>query len=169
MKVKQRTSAKVMTMLFLLGVFGGCAFVGPAVDEIDPFGQGNTVKAQGNRDASALGGGGGAGKEAEAARHALEVMGTYRRALPPEPTYPVVRPAEVRLMWIPDHLNRFGDLVPAHYYYLRVSPDMWAVTDAFELDQQLQDSGNGGGGAASTYGSSASYGSATPWVYKEEK
>jgi hypothetical protein len=46
-------------------------------------------------------------------------------------------PAVVRMMWIPDHLNSHGDLVPAHYYYLRVLRDRPAVTDAFELEAQL--------------------------------
>jgi hypothetical protein len=40
-------------------------------------------------------------------------------------------------MWIPDHLNKSGDLVPAHYYYLKVKGDQWALTDAFELENQL--------------------------------
>jgi hypothetical protein len=40
-------------------------------------------------------------------------------------------------MWVPDHLNSHGDLVPAHYYYLKVKKESWAVTDAFELEGQL--------------------------------
>ena len=73
----------------------------------------------------------------ETARAALEQTASYQRALPPQPINPVMQPAVVRLMWIPDHLNSHGDLVPAHYYYLRVLRDRPAVTDAFELEAQL--------------------------------
>jgi hypothetical protein len=83
-------------------------------------------------------GGSGSGGKGDAARAALEQMATYRRAQAPEPTNPVIQPAVVRLMWIPDHLNKTGDLVPSHYYYLRVLQDRWAVTDAFELEGQLE-------------------------------
>jgi hypothetical protein len=76
---------------------------------------------------------------AETARGALEQMSTYQRAHSPEPVNPVIQPAVVRLMWVPDHLNRHGDLVPAHYYYLKVLSDRWAVKDAFELEAQLGD------------------------------
>ncbi len=78
----------------------------------------------------------GSGK-ASNARAALEAMGTYQRANAPQPINPVMQPAVVRLMWVPDHLNSHGDLVPAHYYYLKVKRDQWAVTDAFELEAQL--------------------------------
>jgi hypothetical protein len=78
--------------------------------------------------------GGGSGDKA---RSALEAMSSYNRAHTPQPVNPVVQPAVVRLMWIPDHLNKNGDLVPAHYYYLKVLKDRWAVTDAFELESQL--------------------------------
>jgi hypothetical protein len=80
----------------------------------------------------------------DVARKALESMATYERAHTPEPAKPVMRPAVVRLMWVPDHLNRAGDLVPAHYYYLKVKKEDFAVKDAFELEQQLQ----GPGGAS---------------------
>ena len=96
---------------------------------------------------------GGESQLSDRARHALETMGSYRRAQEPQPTYPVVQPAEVRLMWVPDHLNKAGDLVPAHYYYLRVLNDRWAVQDAFDLEEQLNKGSKGAG-------------SATPWVYK---
>lgn len=72
------------------------------------------------------------------ARKALEAMASYRAAHLPEPTYPVLQPAVVRVMWIPDRLNKNGDLVPAHYYYLKVLRDRWAVQDAFELQEQLE-------------------------------
>lgn len=71
------------------------------------------------------------------ARAALEAMSSYQRANAPQPNNPVIQPAVVRLMWVPDHLNKNGDLVPAHYYYLKVLKDRWAVTDAFELEGQL--------------------------------
>ena len=98
------------------------------------------------------------GNDATNARHALEVMGTYERAQAPQPSKPVIRPAEIRLMWVPDHLNAAGDLVPAHYYYLRVLDDRWAVQDAFDLEQQL----NGRGRGVTSSG-------ATPWVYGDDK
>ncbi len=100
--------------------------------------------------------GGGGGNQASNARAALEVMAKYRQAQDPQPTYPVMQPAEVRLMWVPDHTTKNGDLVPAHYYYLKVLDDRWAVQDAFDLESQLN---------ASTKGSSG--GGATPWVYGE--
>ncbi|MBN8547977.1 MAG: hypothetical protein J0M12_01540 [Deltaproteobacteria bacterium] len=81
----------------------------------------------------------------DGARKALTAMASYKSALPPQPVDPVIQPAVVRLMWIPDHLNKNGDLVPAHYYYLKVLKDRWAVQDAFELEGQL--SPNKGTGA----------------------
>jgi hypothetical protein len=77
------------------------------------------------------------GGKAVKAREALEAMASYQRAHAPQPVNPVMQPAVVRLMWVPDHLNSHGDLVPAHYYYLKVKRDQWAVTDAFELEAQL--------------------------------
>jgi hypothetical protein len=71
------------------------------------------------------------------AREALEHMNNYQRSLDPQPVNPVMQPAVVRLMWVPDHLNKNGDLVPAHFYYLKVLSDRWGVTDAFELESQL--------------------------------
>jgi hypothetical protein len=73
----------------------------------------------------------------ENARQALDHLASYQRALPPKPQAPVMQPAVVRLMWIPDHLNRNGDLIPAHYYYLKVLKDRWNLTDAFEIEGQL--------------------------------
>ncbi len=141
-------------------------------DQLNPYA--DPTEELGNRDTSAISGGG-SGKKAVQARHALEVMGAYRRAQAPQPVYPVVQPAEVRLMWVPDHLNRFGDLVPAHYYYLRVLNDRWAVQDAYDMERQLEDggkisAGGGGGGGGGRYGESeAPASTATPWVYKDEK
>ena len=71
------------------------------------------------------------------ARDALENIASYQRAHLPQPNNPVMQPAVVRLMWIPDHLNNSGDLIPAHYYYLKVLNERWAVTDAFDLEKQL--------------------------------
>jgi len=76
------------------------------------------------------------GKE-DVARESLEAVGKYPRAHSPKPVNPVIQPAVVRLMWIPDHLNPNGDLVPAHYYYLRVLEDRWAVTDVFDQKRLL--------------------------------
>ncbi len=152
----------------------GCSVAGPAADELNPYGQGNAVQSLGIRDNSTVvGASGGGSKEAERARHALETMATYQRTQAPQPVYPVIRPAEVRMMWIPDRLNQHGDLVPAHYYYLRVMNDRWAVQDAFDIEQQLNGGALTGAGDAppssgsTTYGTGAS-GGATPWVYKEE-
>ena len=88
----------------------------------------------------------------DSARQALDAMSTYQRAHLPQPVNPVMQPAMVRLMWVPDHLNRNGDLVPAHYYYLKVLDDRWAVSDAFELEQQLNGPrGAGGSGSSIPY------------------
>ena len=76
------------------------------------------------------------GKE-DTARKALEAWGTYEKTLTPKPYHPVIQPAVVRLMWVPDHLNKHNDMVPAHYYYLKVLHDRWGVRDAFELEKQL--------------------------------
>ena len=147
-----------------------CSAVGPIADELNPYGNGNQDPGAfgGERNTGAIMGNGGGAKSSEAARHALEVMGSYRQALPPQPNYPVVQPAEMRLMWIPDHLNAVGDLVPAHYYYLRVLPDRPAVTDAYEIESQLDLSSQGGSAAPVNLGTAGS-GGATPWVYKEVK
>ena len=128
-----------LTSVILLAL-GGCATMG---EHMNPFREPTDPAAYiGDRDDSALN----EKKEKEdSARKALEQMASYRRALPPQPVYPVVQPAVVRLMWVPDHVNRHGDLVPAHFYYLKVLKDRWAVTDAFELEEQLgskTDAGN---------------------------
>ena len=99
----------------------------------------------GNRDDHALNDS--KGKE-DTARLALEGMASYQRAAPPSPYKPIMKPAVVRVMWIPDHLNRNGDLVPAHYYYLKVKGEQFNVSDAFELERQL-DGPNGSGPASS--------------------
>ena len=87
----------------------------------------------------------GSKQKAVQAREALEAMSTYRRAQAPMPADPVVQPAVMRLMWIPDHLTKSGDLVPQHFYYLFVLRDRPLVTDTFDMEQQL----NAGAPAAS--------------------
>lgn len=93
----------------------------------------------------------------DSARQALQAMSTYQRASLPQPVNPVINPAVVRIMWIPDHLNKNGDLIPAHYYYVKVLSDRWAVSDAFELEGQL----NGPKGTLSDA-------SSIPFVYESE-
>ena len=83
----------------------------------------------------------------DAVRHALEQMGNYQRTHEPQPVNPVMQAAVVRLMWVPDHMNKSVDLVPAHYYYLKVKKEDWAAQDAFELEAQL----NGPGGSTSSF------------------
>ena len=137
--------------------------VGPAADQLNPFAEDSSpTNSKGARTNEAILGASGTGSDAaERARHALEVAGSYRRAHAPQPVYPVMKPAEVRLMWIPDHLTTDGNLVPAHYYYLKVRDNDWAVQDAFEIEGQLDTPGTQG-----DFGSGAPVGGATPWVYK---
>jgi hypothetical protein len=122
---------------FAIGLLSVCllAGCGRAGNHLNPFyeppvpeallGQKNDHALSGEQDKSAD------------ARAALDAMATYQRAHLPQPVNPVLQPAVVRLMWIPDHLNQHGDLVPAHYYYLKVKGDQWAVQDAFEMESQL--------------------------------
>ena len=132
----------------------GCQYKYPAkaADMLNPFAEGDPDSALGERNTNAILDVEGQGGAAERARHALEVLGTYRRTQSPQPVYPVIEPAEVRLMWVPDHINRGGDLVPSHYYYLLVRLDRWALQDAFDIEGELS-----GGEAGAT---------AKPWVYK---
>ncbi len=130
--------------LGLLAALTGCSSMGNA---LNPFYEApSAVALQGEMNDRAIGGAGGGAEDR--ARVALQQMNSYRAALPPQPQNPVLQPAVVRLMWIPDHLNKNGDLVPAHYYYLKVLRDRWAVTDAFELESQLH--GDRGQSAGST-------------------
>jgi len=131
-------------MVSALGLLTGCSSVGAI---FNPFYETPSEVAYfGEKNDNALNETGGKG---QAARTALEQMGSYQRALDPQPVNPVMMPAVVRLMWVPDHLNSHGDLVPAHYYYLKVKKDSWALTDAFELESSL---GGGRGGEASSVG-----------------
>ena len=148
-----KSTISSMTAFVLAICLAGCS--SSAFEVLNPFADNPEVEL-GKRDSKALLEQGTESAQADQARHALEVMGNYRSAQAPEPYYPVMQPAEVRLMWVPDHLSKSGDLVPAHYYYLKVLPDRWAVQDAFELEKQL---GDGKDGDAS----------ATPWVYGNKK
>jgi hypothetical protein len=127
-----KTTAKLGIGALLLASFTGCQSIG---NYLNPFYETPPDYAYlGEKNDRALNT---TYEKAETAREALEHMATYRRGHTPEPTYPVMQPAVVRLMWIPDHLNKNGDLVPAHYYYLKVLSERWAVQDSFELEQQL--------------------------------
>jgi len=117
--------------LFLLSCTG-CSSVGKV---LNPFQETPPPEAYlGERNDKALAGD---SQKVDTAQQALKAMASYRHTQMPEPAYPVMQPSVVRLMWIPDHLNKNGDLVPAHYYYLKVLQDRWAVQDAFELESQL--------------------------------
>ena len=41
------------------------------------------------------------------------------------------------MVWVPDHLSMHGDLIDAHYAYVKVKDEQPAVTDAFEILEQL--------------------------------
>ena len=132
---------RIKNLILAAGLLGssGCSSISQL---LNPFAETpSEVAYLGDKNDNALRGDGGG--KAETARAALESAATYQRAMAPQPQNPVINPAVVRLMWIPDHLNSHGDLVPAHYYYVRVLKDRWAVTDAFELQGQLGgDAGN---------------------------
>lgn len=173
---KVKGSGRAVAALGLMCLLTGCyTKAGGFADQLNPYA--DEGSALGDRTTDAISGGAG-GKKAVAARQALEVMSTYQRASAPQPYYPVIKPAEVRLMWIPDHLNRFGDLIPAHYYYLNVLSDRPAVQDAFEIESQLNSTSRSIGGAVSgnpvlsapsgDLGSNGG-GSATPWQFQEKK
>ncbi len=126
---------KVVTLVIplLASLCSGCNHVG---NILNPFYESPSEVAYfGEKNDAALNDSGGG--KATRAREALEAMSSYQRTLSPQPNNPVIQPAVVRLMWVPDHLNSHGDLVPAHYYYLKVKRDAWAVTDAFEIEGQL--------------------------------
>jgi hypothetical protein len=161
--------------LLLMASTSGCSVTGPLADEVNPFAADGTNGQQyGERNTNALlggSGGGAGGGAAERARHALEVAGSYDRTHAPQPVYPVIRPAEVRLMWIPDHQTTDGNLVPAHYYYLKVLHDDWELRDAFEIEGQLHNTGGGNADFGTTGGGApgSNFGGATPWSYKDKK
>lgn len=137
MKQVLRNTSRTLIVASLLQL-SACASIGRI---FNPFYEAPTEVAYfGNKNDEALNEGG-SGK-AERARAALAAAGEAQRAHSPQPVNPVLQPAVIRLMWIPDHLNSHGDMVPAHYYYLRVLQDRFNLQDAFELESQLGGSGN---------------------------
>lgn len=139
-------TAKGSAVLVALLAATGCAstanFLNPFYESPPP------IAFAGEANDHALNEGGSEGKAA-LAREGLDQIGRYPQAHAPQPVNPVVQPAVIRLMWVPDHLNANGDLVPAHYYYLKVLDDRWAVTDVFEQQEMV--------------GSKSSAGSALPF------
>ena len=132
-------SRAALTLSLVLST--GCSTVG---NVLNPFYEPPTETAlKGERNDHAISGGGSGGTSGTRARAALESMSSYQRAHDPQPVNPVIKPAIVRLMWVPDHLSAHGDLVPAHYYYVKVKDDQWALTDAFDLENQLKGSTRG--------------------------
>ena len=150
MKLKLLLMSLTTTLLLI-----GCASEGASL--LHPYAD-TGMEELGERSTRALTQGSGTADEDKIARQMLSGVGTSRKALPPSPNRPVVLPAEIRLMWIPDHLNKYGDLVPAHYYYLRVMDERFNLEDAFSTEGQLDPYNNSRG--------SKSGGGATPWVYK---
>lgn len=131
--MKRAASIAVKTMVF--GILLSLSACTTASNLMNPFYEPpSEVALRGDLNDHALTG---EKDKVDTARQSLEAMATYRRANHPQPVNPVVQPSVVRLLWIPDHLNDKGDLVPAHYYYLKVLQDRWAVQDAFELEGQL--------------------------------
>lgn len=125
-------------------VVSGCARVGAT---LNPFAEKLPSYAYaGNPNDHALTQDGGS---VDKARSALQGLGRYPRAHQPKPQNPVIQPSVVRLMWIPDHLNKHGDLVPAHFYYLKVLEDRWAVTDVYEQHELVSGGGSGGRSSSS--------------------
>jgi hypothetical protein len=150
----KRVCNKLIALMAVAALFGitGCA--NQAADLLNPYAETGGEKFGTRNNEAILGENAGSNVD-ERARHALEVMASYQRTHEPGPAKPVLNPAVVRLMWVPDHLNKAGDLVPAHYYYLKVRDDYWAVQDAFEMERQLHEEDGSGS-------------SATPWVYREQ-
>lgn len=122
---------KTILMTVIFGLFS-CSSLSNAINPF--YEKPSKVAVRGEANDHALNNSASGG---QTARKALEAMSSYRRSQHPKPNHPVIQPAVVRLTWIPDHLNSYGDLVPAHYYYLRVLRDRFAVQDAFELEGQL--------------------------------
>ena len=131
----KKNARKLVKMALIIGLAGLSACSSSSSNVLNPFYEEPTAEAlMGESNDHALNG---SQENTTNARAALEAMASYQRASAPQPVNPVMQPSVVRLMWVPDHLNKNGDLVPAHYYYLKVLNDRWAVSDAFELEQQL--------------------------------
>lgn len=123
---------KLLLISTIVLVLSGCNAIS---NTLNPFYESpKPIALLGERTDAALNGNVSQGQEA---RQALDSLSSYQRAQMPSPNKPVMYPAIVRLVWVPDRLNKFGDLVPAHYYYLKVLQDRPAVTDAFEIEAQL--------------------------------
>jgi hypothetical protein len=127
--------SSAISVLILSVLSTGCATLGKLANPF--YSEPSAAAYYGEKNDRALNESSGGGDKGSKARMALEQFATYQRAHAPQPGAPVMYPAVVRLMWIPDHLNSHGDLVPAHYYYLRVLRERPGVTDAFELEAQL--------------------------------
>jgi len=124
--------------ILILIVFTSCS--NSSSRFLNPYYEAPTQNALlGNPNDHALNGGSSSNMNA---RGALEALGTYRKAHLPQPVNPIIQPSVVRVMWVPDHLNSYGDLIPAHYYYLKVLDDRWALQDAFEIEQQTNTDSN---------------------------
>ena len=147
----RRTVALLLTALFLSACSSSIS------DAVNPSPD-TGVEELGERTNRAILGSSGNAEDEAVARQQLTNIGTSRQADYPSPNRPVIIPPEVRLMWIPDRINRHGDLEPAHYYYLRVLPSRWNVEDAFDNQGQLDpyDKSNRAGG------------SSTPWVIQQD-
>ena len=123
---------KFLALGIVVFIGSGCSAIS---NTLNPFyEEPKPVALLGERNDNALNGNTSQGQDA---RQALDSLSSYQRAQMPSPNKPVIYPAIVRLVWVPDRLNKFGDLVPAHYYYLKVLQDRPAVTDAFEIEAQL--------------------------------
>lgn len=137
--------------LSLLVVFlAGCSTVSNA---INPYYKTPPKEAYaGSRNDHALTGGG-SNREQKALTAIMNEPGHSYGANSAAPYKPVIKPAVVRLMWVPDRLNRNGDLIPAHYYYLRILNDRFAIEDAFEVNAALNATTRsvGGGGIPFIY------------------
>lgn len=144
-RVKDQMSKRLIRVTLLMTIASFCAGCSALSGVLNPFYEAPSPQALlGEKSDKALSGG--ENKEDDA-RKRLETMSEYRREQPPQPYNPVMHPAVVRLMWIPDHLNPQGDLVPAHFYYLKVLNEGWELQDTFEMEKQL---GASGGSASSS-------------------
>ncbi|MCB0353698.1 MAG: hypothetical protein KDD64_09245 [Bdellovibrionales bacterium] len=132
---------RIPAALLALLACGGCS---STANMLNPFYETPPpIAFAGQPNDHALNEGGSEGKAA-LARNELDQIGRYPEAHAPQPVNPVVQPAVIRLMWVPDHLSANGDLVPAHYYYLKVLDDRWAVTDVFEQQELVGSKGTAG-------------------------
>lgn len=136
--INNKSSIKLIKIIVLSVIIFNIGCGSKAFDKLNPLIESGNDAGERNNKAILTGGN---VTDEQTARNSLEVMNSYRRTQEPQPYLPVVQPAEVRLMWVPDHTNKSGDLVPAHYYYLKVLNDRWMVQDSFDLERQL-DNGN---------------------------